>query len=855
MTATHPRTLMHALLVLLLALAMLAMPVHAHAASDEFAANEVGLDDGYVTLTWTGWELSTDGGSIGELDPGDVLTYSFEVAMVDPNASPVTSLMMQRDPFSAAILSASGTESAPLVGSGVTYQGSIDLPVDEMMITTAGEGPYNALLLLTYRVATDTDVASGLWRLVDYGTLEGPAERPTYDGVIRVSNVAQLDEREGVVGDGLAAPGDRVRYEIRSLGGTGDFLRFGSIDPATGVDVYYERGGPNSVRVYADEAMAHLLYTEWRTVTEADLVAGAVVREPWEVDTVLMRESGGLPVQSSRTIEFAPVATEAGSIALGDLQLTATVVDASGVPVDPADAEPGDFLRYGIDHTNAGDVTLNYREITVTDSAGPVLTDVDDALGQAAGGGLGGAAAFSSADAYAHVRPLTEDDLARGYVQAEASVAVGFDATHLADPATAQALIAFAELTPEATWTVDGELVDSNGDGVGQAGEQVQLTYALANDPASLQAVTVASVDESGDIAPLGTGADGRALAIGEAAQWSRTVTITPAMEAAGSLDYATTAHLVGAVDGLSYPVGAAAVEMPEIGEYVAPTLDFAVTADFVDADGDGSPSIGETATFLATLQNIGGHALRDIVLADATTSDLAGILPGDVALAPDGVLTWTVQHRLTAEDFARGSVTYGAVLDARGMAQAAASATLSGVSFAAFEEDLLPELEGVIVLCMDGEPVTELARGEGFGVSLDECGAPVGQGATAYLFSTPVRLGDAALTLTVPQATEPGAHRVAVYGFDGRLVGWAPLTVLGPVDDSGELGTGGSSSEDGAASGEGTSDGTAASEGALASTGVQESVLATWAVAAACVLAGASVLVLRRRRQAAVPK
>ncbi|MDR3361111.1 MAG: choice-of-anchor M domain-containing protein [Bifidobacteriaceae bacterium] len=113
-----------------------------------------------------------------------------------------------------------------------------------------------------------------------------------------------------------------------------------------------------------------------------------------------------------------------------------------------------------------------------------------------------------------------------------------------------------------------------------------------------------------------------------------------------------------------------------------------------------------------------------------------------------------------------------------------------------------------------------------------------------AWLFSTPTLLGGdwtqsdtaGSITVQIPDDTTLGAHRLAVFGADGSLIGWAKLTVA--KADSGKGGGPGGPGDPGGPGGPG---------GRLAITGAASSTAAALALALA--LAGAALVWARRRR------
>ncbi|GAA1494891.1 lamin tail domain-containing protein [Curtobacterium herbarum] len=100
------------------------------------------------------------------------------------------------------------------------------------------------------------------------------------------------------------------------------------------------------------------------------------------------------------------------------------------------------------------------------------------------------------------------------------------------------------------------------------------------------------------------------------------------------------------------------------------------------------------------------------------------------------------------------------------------------------------------------------------------------GERVAVFLYSAPVLIGtpvvaaDGSVQVTIPADTTAGAHRIAVVGADGVLIGWSPITI------------------------------TTAGTGQLAFTGAE---LASGSAAALLLLAlGAGLLVARRRRRTA---
>ena len=73
--------------------------------------------------------------------------------------------------------------------------------------------------------------------------------------------------------------------------------------------------------------------------------------------------------------------------------------------------------------------------------------------------------------------------------------------------------------------------------------------------------------------------------------------------------------------------------------------------------------------------------------------------------------------------------------------------------------------------------------------------GDHAGEAARTFLYSEPTQIGQSmadasgGISVTIPLATAPGEHTLAVYGADGELIGWAAITIL-PAAAGDELST-----------------------------------------------------------------
>ena len=124
------------------------------------------------------------------------------------------------------------------------------------------------------------------------------------------------------------------------------------------------------------------------------------------------------------------------------------------------------------------------------------------------------------------------------------------------------------------------------------------------------------------------------------------------------------------------------------------------------------------------------------------------------------------------------------------------------------------------------------------------------------YLYSTPVAIGTYVAqaggtgALTIPAATEPGAHLIALFS-GGQLVGYAPITVVPADAGTGGTGADGSGSGGTGSDGSGSDGSDSGSQGTLSGTGANAAAEMTL-VALLFAFGGALLFAGRRRRGSA---
>ncbi|WP_430867221.1 DUF7507 domain-containing protein [Demequina aurantiaca] len=333
------------------------------------------------------------------------------------------------------------------------------------------------------------------------------------------------------------------------------------------------------------------------------------------------------------------------------------------------------------------------------------------------------------------------------------------------------------------SWDVDAVLEDSNGDGIGQHGDRVKVTWTATLPLDADHPMTIAGVSEAGHFAAVGNAFDGALLAPGAVVTHTQTLAVDTAWIASGALDYSATLNYSGPTDFVPRAVSDPA-DAVVLGEFVAAPVAIGIVNRFDDANADGAASIGESVFFDVTVTNKGTYPLTGLTLGDAAGATLDPAVLAVDALAPGASFAWTQERVVSAADFAHGAVTFAPTVAATGMAVLTEESTVSPLTFAAYESDLDAMAGGGVSLCSSaGEPVTSVAQGSSVTVALDGCaGSALDADARIVAFSTPVMLGTGPAAVVIPASLEAGQHRIAVYYADGSLAGWAAFTVTGVV-------------------------------------------------------------------------
>lgn len=772
------------------------------------------ITDGHLSVVWNAPVLATDANGNGRPDPGDRVTLSAAFTAVDA----FTFVMM---------VTSDALTWAPLatINAGETRTLSRTFVVQQSQLAGAGgSGPNLGNLTVTY-----TSGLSGHSLALGAPPVLYTAPEPL--AVVTTLDVAELS---GPV-DGVVREGDTVGYHSSFTNTTGKVMTL------TSLPGYTDFSGTATLQPGESKTFTHAPVV----VTYADMVAGGIT---FPSATVAWSAKYSLALAQTFTGTTATAAgfvpAEAVNAAFSaSIAFTAhSAADGSNLPLGTAQA--GDVIDVRFDATNQGNVKQQYVKLTFGPlaSGGTSLANPASALvpGASLPNGIWKPKDLRSANGGSFAPyVLTADDVARGYVDIDGTVAVApsqavYDADPAASTQTFSERVFLKKFTSNANLAVKSSLNDANGDGIGQAGETIDYLVRLRNNANQDVAITdlqdLPGSHVPGEAAPKFVG---KTLVIDAVVAKTWTYTITADDEARGVVSYGAQVAYQGVVNWANDGRSEFAPDVAT-GAYVAPPTTLDTTGSYVDTNADGSPSIGETVTITVDVTNTGTYPLTGLAVTDAAGSDVTGLLPAfPGTVAPGATATESFTYVLTAADFARGSLGYSTEMTADGLAPTASatSVSLTGITFQAYATDLDGLTEGGIDVCTSAGASTDTV------VILDqiwvkpfECSyAGPAEGYRVVAFSSPLTLGVDSFSVKVPIAIKVGVHRLALYRADGTLAGWRTVTVKDPIAFSGP----------------------GDAEGALAATGADaQAVSGAAGGAAVLVLLGTAALVASARRK-----
>ncbi|NYJ00508.1 putative repeat protein (TIGR01451 family) [Nocardioides thalensis] len=547
-------------------------------------------------------ELTTDAGTTGVADAGDVITYTFTVDNLGPSAAADVSIdddlpgLSAINPASVAMVAA-GTDAEFTATYTVT---DADIEAGAAIVNTAtasGTGPGG--VVTSPPDATETPVAAIAPEL----TLE---------------KTADLDDTDG---NGAADAGEVITYTFL-------VTNSGNVT-VDGVDVDDQMTGLSAITPAGPVSLApgdHQEFQATYTVTQTDVDEG----DPIDNTAIASGDPvrGELdPVQDSTRTPVAP--------ALPQLQ-----IDKSAVLVDANDnrrADAGEMITYSFTVTNNGNVTID--DVAVDDPKVAGITPSAVTLGP-------GDSQTFAAEPYV----VTQADVDGGQPIVNTATADGTPARGTLEPASDTATTLIALPTGGLVIVKTADLDDTDGDGYADVGERISYSFVVSNSGNQTQRDVSVTDERVTGIAPASVAS----LAPGAWQEFSAaTYTVTQADVDSGRVRNVATASG-------TQPNGAPLTSPPDEVvvpvEPAEPELSLVKTSDITtDRDDDGKGDEGDVITYTLTVTNAGNVTLTDITVIDALPG-LSGITPAPPAvLAPGASATFTATYVVTADDVDAG--------------------------------------------------------------------------------------------------------------------------------------------------------------------------------------------------------
>lgn len=728
------------------------------------------VTDGVLSVGPVSMTLTNDVNSNGRPDIGDTVTISADVTAVGENT--VLEYLSYIDSSGGNRLWAGVSEFIP---ADTTVRVDVPRVIAFEDLEPLGTGPAVTAVRFNHRRG-----------VVETGFLTAPAPPFMYVAgpAIATTTTYTLTENGGTA-DGLPTEGDTIAFQTR-FANTSEYAL--TLDNLSG---YQDPFGSHVIMVNS----ALVLNGKTYTVTRDDVIAGSLTlptgtgrwHSGWEADTPEWTVT--FPVDPV-TITTEPLTVSSSASVVTELN------DTDGNPVALSDVEPGDVIDFTLGLTNHSNVTLSAVGLSKGPKWGAGIQSIGNSIADLKPGASLPTANFnadrltSKGTGLFAPYVITATDISRGYVDldwwtAAAPTQALMTANSDLYKQTLAKRVLLREYSLALTPTFTAALNDSNGDGIGNAGETVSFRWSVTNDSDQDLILTTISARPGSDPVATYPGASNLVVAVGDTAadEWDYTLTVTDEVRAsvnAGvAIDYTGAVSLTADTIEFSAPTIAT-------GPYVAPPATLDTSAKYLDANGDGHPSIGETVTVTVSVANNGTYALAGLVVDDAPGNDISGLLPSfPTTLAAGASATQTFTHSLTATDYQRGSFTYSTQMTATGLptTTSATSLNLTGITFAAYASDLDGVLPGGITVCgADGVQRTTVVPGAAITVAPGVgCAAPgVATDYHVVAFSTPIVLGADTFDVTLPLMLSEGSHRIALYQ-SGVLVGYSTLTIERP--------------------------------------------------------------------------
>lgn len=351
------------------------------------------------------------------------------------------------------------------------------------------------------------------------------------------------------------------------------------------------------------------------TVTDADVTTGSVSNTATASGT----PSGGNPLTTDPSTVTVPTVDP---VAEWDLEKLAELNDLNG----NGRADAGETIDYSFVATNTG--TLTITNVAVSD---PKVTGITPASATL----IPGQRVTFTADPYT----VTQQDVDNGEVLNEATGTGNDPDGGVVTPPPAQVTVPGPDPEPGLRTVKNAELNDANGNGVADAGEQIEYSIIVTNTGN----VTLTDVAVDDPKAGALTPATVASLAPRSSATFvSQPYTVTDADVASGSVDNTATATGTPPSGPPVTSTGSTSTET------VAPGLEVVKTAELDDVNGNDVADAGEVITYTFVVTNTGNTRLEDVTIDDPR---VASVSPASADIDVNSTQRFTATYTVVEAD------------------------------------------------------------------------------------------------------------------------------------------------------------------------------------------------------------
>lgn len=454
-----------------------------------------------------------------------------------------------------------------------------------------------------------------------YSRASADADEGGTEVIIPRMPAISLDKRGTIVdanGNGITDAGDEIDYSFPVTNTGNVMLANVTVSDATpGVTV-----SGSAIASLSPGSTNRTAYSARYTLTQADLDNGRVSNTASATavtsTNVSVHDRAGLTTTLPSTLRLS-------------LDKVGRISDDNGNGA----LDAGETLIYTFAVTNTGNVTLS--NVTVDDPGVSVSGSPIASL----------APAQTDGTAYTASYVVTQADVDRG-VYVNTATAAG-TAPNGTSASTTDSATVPADAAGKLRLVKRGTIVDANGNGVTDAGDQVAYAFRVTNEGnVTLSNIVLTDPDvvvSGGPIASLAPRASD-----------NRTFTarrdITQAQMDAGAIENTAT---VRGVTPAGDPVTAEGSTVNVLAAVERISLEKAAT--YVDANGNGVADVGDHIAFAFRVTNDGNVTLSDISLEDPGVTLSGGPISG---LAPGGVddVTFSARYPLSQADVDAGRVS-----------------------------------------------------------------------------------------------------------------------------------------------------------------------------------------------------